>query len=134
MSWYSLFEIIILSSSGCFTVFRALPLTGSDLNPYQATISTFVKTFKRILSRYLVWVDRDWAPRFVWMKKLLNEIFQIHFFHLILENNFFYWTFFPSKGWWNNLKIRQFPVSIIKVVIFLTKWPEFCSYLTKWPL
>ena len=43
--------------------FRALPVTGSDRNPYQATISTFVYALKKSLGEYLVWGGCDRAPR-----------------------------------------------------------------------
>ena len=43
---------------------RALPLTGSDRNPYHATISTFVYALKKSLDKYLVRGVRDGAPRF----------------------------------------------------------------------
>ena len=39
--------------------FRALPVTGSDRNPYQATISTFLYALKKRLGKYLVWGGRD---------------------------------------------------------------------------
>ena len=54
-----------------YDFFRALPVTGSDGNPYQATISTFLYALKKRLGKYLVWDGRDWAPRFFWMKKKL---------------------------------------------------------------
>ena len=47
-----------------FPVFRALPVTGSFRNLYQATIQTFVYALKQSLGKYLVWGGRDGAPRF----------------------------------------------------------------------
>ena len=50
-----------------FSFFVAV--TGSDRNPYQATISTFVYALKKSLGEYLVWGGRDGAPRFRSLKK-----------------------------------------------------------------
>ena len=55
--------------------FRALPVTGSDRNPYQATISTFVFASKNSLGEYLVWGGRDWAPRLDHWKKTRQSKF-----------------------------------------------------------
>ena len=64
--------------------FRALPVTGSDRNPYQATISTFLYALKKRLGKYLVWGGRDWAPRFRSMKK--NSSIRMR--RLIMKNPF----------------------------------------------
>ena len=58
--------------------FRTLPVTGSDRNPYQATILAFVYALKKILGKYLVWDGRDGAPRFSgWKKKLVFPLLKI---------------------------------------------------------
>ena len=44
---------------GLLPVSRALPVTGNDRNPYQATISTFLYALKKRLSKYLAWSGRD---------------------------------------------------------------------------
>ena len=46
-------------------------VTGSDRNPYQATISTFLSALKKRLGKYLVWGGRDGASRFASTKKKL---------------------------------------------------------------
>ena len=58
--------------------FRALPVTGSDRNPYQATISTFVYALKKSLGEYLVWGGCDRAPRLdPWKKIRLYRIINL---------------------------------------------------------
>ena len=46
-----------------FDFFRVLPVTGSDRDPYQATISTFVYALEKFLGEYFVWGGSDRAPR-----------------------------------------------------------------------
>jgi len=73
MSGYGIFEKIKISHHlAVFSVFRLtsrFPVTGSDQNPYQATISMFVYALKESLGKYLVWGGRDGAPLSVCMKK-----------------------------------------------------------------
>ena len=46
-------------------VFRALPVTGNDQNPYQATISTFFYALEKSLGEYLVWAAVMERPDFI---------------------------------------------------------------------
>ena len=71
-----------------YKFFRALPVTGSDRNPYQATILTFVYALKKSLGGYLVWGGRDGAPRFRSLKKKLvnNKINIVDFEPVEFDN------------------------------------------------
>ena len=76
---------------------RALPLTGSDRNPYHATISTFVYALKKSLDKYLVRGVRDGAPRFSeWKRKVVYEKSIKIFLNLIVSEHSLFrtWSMF----------------------------------------